>query len=233
MLVTLNPIGGPGGRTAVREVRSLGRGSLRGCSGCGLAGGIRICCNILAIPGGMSRPFSCGGCSELRVGSGVRCPSGVLTTTMRDARSLYVEICICWVIRGWGGVSLDAACCGTVGISAVLGRWRSPDTACAWGHNSGVYPRICPSIRGSPLRPVHRRPRFPHVCLRRPRAVGVVVSPVRAAHSVVDPYLHVPRWCGLGCSFHCGCGWSRVGFRVPVLSRAVDPARWSWVGAGA
>ena len=87
VLVTLNPIGGPGGRTAVREVRSLGRGSLRGCSGCGLAGGIRICCNILAIPGGMSRSFSCGGCSELRVGSGVRCPSGVLTTTMRDARS--------------------------------------------------------------------------------------------------------------------------------------------------
>ena len=58
VLVTLNPIGGPGGRTAVREVRSLARGSLRGCSGCGLAGGIRICCNILAIPGGMSRPFS-------------------------------------------------------------------------------------------------------------------------------------------------------------------------------
>ena len=75
------------GRTAVREVRALGRGSLRGCSGCGLAGGIRICCNILAIPGGMSRPFSCGGCSGLRIGSGVRCPSGVLTTTMREARS--------------------------------------------------------------------------------------------------------------------------------------------------
>ena len=32
----------------------------------------------------MSRPFSCGGCSGLRIGSGVRFPSGVLTTTMRD-----------------------------------------------------------------------------------------------------------------------------------------------------
>ena len=75
------------GRTAAREVRALGRVSLRGGSGCGLAWGTRVCCNIRAIPRGMSRPPSFGGCAGLCVGSGVRCPSGVLTTTMRDARS--------------------------------------------------------------------------------------------------------------------------------------------------
>ena len=47
-----------------------------------------MCCSIRAIPGGMSRPLSFGGCTgRAGVGSGVRCPSGVLTTTMRDARS--------------------------------------------------------------------------------------------------------------------------------------------------
>ena len=133
VLVTLNPIGGPGGRTAVREVRSLGRGSLRGCSGCGLAGGIRICCNILAIPGGMSRPFSCGGCSELGVGSGVRCPSGVLTTTMRDACSGVIAPVSC---------RYESACLD-MGRGAPAGLpWRSgasravcdrASPCCSWG----------------------------------------------------------------------------------------------------
>ena len=52
---------------------------------------------------------------------------------------------------GVGGVSLVAACRGTVGILAVVGHWRSPGTACAWGRS--VYLRGCPSIRGNPLGP--------------------------------------------------------------------------------
>ena len=120
---------------------------------------------------------------------------------------LYMEICICWVIRGWGGVSLDAARCGTVGISAVLGRRRSPDTACAWGRNSSVYPRGCPSIRGSPLGPVHCHRCFPRVCVRHRRAVGVVVTPARMAAERCGPQspcppvvrfgLHAPMWAWL------------------------------------
>ena len=74
------------GGTAAREVRTLGRASLGGGGGCGLASGALICCSIRTIPGGMSRPPSFGGYTWLRVGSGVRCPSGVLTTSMRDAR---------------------------------------------------------------------------------------------------------------------------------------------------
>ena len=112
---------------------------------------------------------------------------------------LYVEICICWVIRGWGGVSLDAACCGTVGISAVVGHWRSPGTACAWGRSSGVYPRGCPSIRGSPLGPVHRHLCSTRVCVRRRRAGGVVVPPARAAAERCGPQSPCPPvvWSGL------------------------------------
>ena len=60
-----------------------------------------------------------GSCAVIRV-----CEESVVV-------DLYVEIRICWVIRGWGGVSLVAACRGTVGILAVVGRWRSPGTACA------------------------------------------------------------------------------------------------------
>ena len=42
-----------------------------------------------------------------------------------------------------------------------------------------------------------------------------------------------PRWCGLRrLLYSCGWSWSRVGHRVPILCRVVNPARWSRVGAG-
>ena len=93
---------------------------------------------------------------------------------------------------GVGGVPLVAACCGTVGISAALGRWRRPGTACAWGHNLGLYPRGCPSIWGSPLGRAHCRPRSLLFWVRCRRAVGGVVSPVGAATGRCGPLSPCP-----------------------------------------
>ena len=46
-------------------------------------------------------------------------------------------------------------------------------------------------------------------------------------------YPRVSRWCGLRrLVYSCGWSWSRLGLRVPILCRVVDPARWSWAGAG-
>ena len=100
---------------------------------------------------------------------------------------------------GVGGVSLVAECRGTVGILAVVGRWRSLGTACAWGRSSGVYPRGCPSIRGSPLGPVHRHPCSTRVCARRRWASGVVVPPARAVAERCAPQSPYPPavWSGL------------------------------------
>ena len=88
---------------------------------------------------------------------------------------------------GVGGAPLVPACCGTMGISAVLGRWRRSGTARAWGRNLGLYLRGGPSIWGSPLGPAHCHPRsmFLWQCCRQ--AVGIVVSPVGAAKGRREP----------------------------------------------
>ena len=140
---------------------------------------------------------------------------------------LYVEICICWVVRGWGGYPW---------MQRAAAHWASQQSwvigAVLTQPVPGVATQVC--IRGVvqaygavlwDLFTVVRVSRvFVYVVIG---LVGWWCRRQERQQSIVDLSLRVPLWCGLGCSFHSGCGWSRVGLRVPVLSRVVDPARWS------
>ena len=114
---------------------------------------------------------------------------------------LYVEVCTCWVILGWGGVPSVPACCGTMGTSVVGGRWHRSGTACAWGRNLGLYLQGGPYIWGSPLgiAHLHQRSLFLRQCCCP--VVGGVVSPVGTAEGrreSLSPCLLVVWFASLG-----------------------------------
>ena len=115
---TVNLLQGLGGRGASRCADGLGLASTCGCSSGGQACGVRICLTISATPRGMAHsPTSVDrACPCVVGGRGVRCPSGVLTTTMRDALLGVIAPVRC---------RYDKACLD-IGRGALVGSiWRS------------------------------------------------------------------------------------------------------------
>ena len=124
---------------------------------------------------------------------------------------------------GGGGVPLVPACCGTMGIAVVEGRWHTSGTACASGRNLSLCLQGGPNIWGSPLGIAHLHPRSLFLWQCCCQVLGGVVSPVGAAkgrRESLSPCLLVVWFALLGLLVWVGLvlGWAPC--PQPVSGRA-------------